>query len=148
MNLELCDKVVLVTGGAKGIGEGICRVLTAEGATAVIVGRNAADNETAVRTIEAAVGCAWAVTAELTNTDECRRAVDFAVERFGRIDGLVNNAGVNDGVSLETGDTERFLASLRKNLVHYHDMARATNPRRRRLRSPRSGNHVGNRHFP
>src|SRR5207244_4186071 len=42
---------------------------------------------------------------------------------FGRIDGLVNNAGVNDGVNLEHGDTERFLASLRKNLVHYYEMA-------------------------
>jgi L-fucose dehydrogenase len=117
-----------VTGGAKGIGEGICRVLAAEGASAVIVGRNATDNETVVRSIAAAGGSAWAVAAELTDTDECRRAVEAAVERFGRIDGLVNNAGVNDGVSLQTGDTERFVASLRKNLVHYYDMARFALP--------------------
>ena len=45
------------------------------------------------------------------------------VARFGRLDGLVNNAGVNDGIDLEHGDTERFLCSLRKNLVHYYDMA-------------------------
>jgi L-fucose dehydrogenase len=128
MDLFLRDTVVLVTGGAKGIGEGICRVLAAEGAMPVIIGRNAADNDAAVRTIETAGGRAWAVTTELTSTDECRRAVETAFARFGRIDGLANNAGINDGVSLEAGDTEQFLASLRKNLVHYYDLARFALP--------------------
>ncbi len=128
MDLFLRDNVVLVTGGAKGIGEGICRVLAAEGAMPVIVGRNAADNDAAVHSNEAAGGRAWAVTTELTSTDECRRAVEVAFTRFGRIDGLVNNAGINDGVSLESGDTEQFVASLRKNLVHYYDMARIVLP--------------------
>src|SRR5262245_45918584 len=123
MDLGLKDKVVLVTGGAKGIGEGIARVLATEGAVPVIVGRNAHDNEAAVRAIMAAGGRAWQVTAELTRTEDCRQAVEAAAARFGRIDGLVNNAGINDGVNLEHGDTERFLASLRKNLVHYYDMA-------------------------
>lgn len=123
MDLQLRDKVILVTGGAKGIGAGIASVLAAEGAVPVIVGRNSNDNAAAVAQIEAAGGRAFAATAELAQTENCRRAVDAGAAKFGRIDGLVNNAGVNDGVSLEQGDTERFLASLRKNLVHYYDMA-------------------------
>ena len=123
MDLHLQDRVVLVTGGAKGIGEAICRVLAAEGAVPVVIGRQSSDNEAVVGQIEAAGGRAFAITAELTRTDDCRRAVESALHLTGRLDGLVNTAGVNDGVNLEHGDTERFLASLRKNLVHYYDMA-------------------------
>ena len=123
MDLHLQDHVILVTGGAKGIGEAVCRLLAAEGAIPVVIGRKQRDNEAVVRQIESAGGRAFAVTAELTRTDDCRQAVELAMSRTGRIDGLVNNAGVNDGVNLEHGDTERFLASLRKNLVHYYDMA-------------------------
>jgi L-fucose dehydrogenase len=123
MDLSLRDRVIVVTGGARGIGEGIARLLAAEGAVPVIVGRDAADNETVVHAITAEGGRAYAVQAELIHTDECRRAVAFAVAQCGRIDGLVNNAGVNDGVDLEHGDAERFLLSLRRNLTHYYDMA-------------------------
>jgi L-fucose dehydrogenase len=123
MDLNLAGHVVIVTGGAKGIGETISRVLAAEGAIPALVGRNQADNEAAVERIVAAGGRAVAITAELTQTEECRSAVDAVLKQFNRIDGLVNNAGINDGVNLEHGDTERFLASLRKNLIHYYDMA-------------------------
>jgi len=128
MDLGLRERVVVVTGGAKGVGLGIARVLAVEGAVAVVVGRNAADNQAAVRSIEEGGGRAAAVTAELTATAECRRAMDEVLQRFGRLDGLVNNAGVNDGVSLEGGDTERFLLSLRRNLVHYYEMTQFALP--------------------
>lgn len=123
MNLNLQDKIIIVTGGAKGIGEGISRVLAAEGAVVVIVGRAEADNQAAVAQIEEAGGRAVGIVAELTQPDDCRRAVDETMTQFGRIDGLVNNAGVNDGVSLENGDYDSFIASLHKNLVHYYLMA-------------------------
>ena len=123
MDLHLQDRVILVTGGAKGIGAAVCRALGAEGACPVVIGRNQADNERLVGEIEQAGGQAFAVQAELSRTEDCRKAVEAAVRQFGRINGLVNNAGINDGVNLEHGDTERFLASLRKNLVHYYDMA-------------------------
>jgi L-fucose dehydrogenase len=125
---------VLVTGGAKGIGAAICRVLAAEGAIPVVIGRNQTDNRRLVGEIEQAGGRAFAVQAELGQTDECRKAVEAAVARFGRIDGLINNAGINDGVSLEHGDTERFVSSLRKNLVHYYDMAHFALPELKRSR--------------
>ena len=134
MDLGLSDKIVLVSGGAKGIGEGIVRVLAAEGAIPVVIGRNEADNAAVVQSIAASGGRAFGVRAELSQTDDCRRAVEEVTAKFGRIDGLVNNAGVNDGVSLEHGDTERFLASLRKNLIHYYELAHFALPELKKSR--------------
>jgi L-fucose dehydrogenase len=128
MDLGLQNKVILVTGGARGIGRGIVEVLAAEGALPVIVDREAGEGELVVRALEAAGRRAFAVTAELTRTEECRAAVAAAVARYGRIEGLVNNAGVNDGVGLADGDSERFLASLCKNLLHYYAMAQLALP--------------------
>ncbi|UFH56024.1 SDR family oxidoreductase [Spirosoma sp. KNUC1025] len=123
MNLNLTDKIILVTGGAKGIGEGIATVLAAEGAIPVIVGRNEADNNKTVDAIRAKGGKAHQVVAELSQPEPCKQAVEQTLAQFGRIDGLVNNAGVNDGVGLENGSYEGFIASLHKNLVHYYLMA-------------------------
>lgn len=123
MNLNLQDKVIIVTGGAKGIGEGIAEVLAAEGAMVVIIGRNSSDNEKTVQQIKAKGGKADHIVAELTRPQQCELAVKTTIERYGRIEGLVNNAGVNDGVGLEKGNYDAFIASLHKNLVHYYLMA-------------------------
>lgn len=111
---------MLVTGGAKGIGEGIVRSLAAEGAIPVIIGRNEADNRAVVDSLRAAGQQAFQIVAELTQPDESAKAVQAALDQFGRIDGVINNAGVNDGVGLELGNYEAFMASLHKNLVHYY----------------------------
>ena len=113
MDLQLKDKVVIVTGGAKGIGEGIVKALAAEGAIPVIIGRNEDDNK---KTLSAIAPSGFQVTAELSSPDECSRAVVEVLKNFGRIDGLVNNAGVNDGVNLENGSYAAFMESLHKNL--------------------------------
>jgi L-fucose dehydrogenase len=123
MDLGLQNRVILVTGGAKGIGLGVVKVLAAEGAIPVVIGRSDEDNDAAVRTVAEAGGLAWAVRAELTRTEDCRHAVEAAITRFGRVEGLVNNAGVNDGIGLEHGDPVRFVESLRRNLTHYYEMA-------------------------
>jgi len=123
MDLQLKDKVIIVTGGAKGIGEGICKVLANEGAIPVVVGRKAIDNAVVVSAIEASGGKAFQVAAELSDPEECKKAVEAVIAHFGKIDGLVNNAGVNDGVGLEHGNYEAFMASLHKNVVHYYLMA-------------------------
>lgn len=120
MDLQLKDKVVIVTGGAKGIGEGICRALAAEGAIPVIIGRNEQDNLLLANSIKATGGKAFQVVAELSRPEECKKAVDAVLTEFGRIEGVVNNAGTNDGVGLEDGDYERFMASLHKSLIHYY----------------------------
>lgn len=120
MDLQLKNKVIIVTGGAKGIGAGICRVLADEGAVVAVVGRNADDNALLIADIEATGGKAFSVVAELTEPSECERAVKEVIQKYKRIDGVVNNAGVNDGVGLENGNYEKFMESLHKNLVHYY----------------------------
>lgn len=123
MDLQLKDKIIIVSGGAKGIGEGIVKALAAEGAVPVIISRNEQDNLKVVAAVEANGGCAAQVVAELTDPQQCERSVNAVIEKFGRIDGLVNNAGVNDGVGLEKGNYERFMESLHRNLVHYYLLA-------------------------
>ncbi|MCU7548205.1 SDR family oxidoreductase [Chitinophagaceae bacterium LB-8] len=123
MDLGLKDKVIIVTGGAKGIGQGIVKVLASEGAIPVVVGRDENDNNKTVVAIKDAGGQAFQVTAELTKPEDCEQAVKAVLNELGRIDGLVNNAGVNDGVGLESGSYDKFMKSLHSNLVHYYLMA-------------------------
>lgn len=120
MDLQLNNKVIIVTGGAKGIGEGIVKVLANEGAIPVIVGRNEHDNNNLMHEIITDGKQAFQVVAELTTPAECKKAVDAVIAKFNRIDGVVNNAGVNDGVGLEKGNYEKFMESLHKNVVHYY----------------------------
>ena len=123
MDLNLENKIIIVSGGAKGIGEGIVKLLAAEGAIPVIVGRNKEDNLKTLDAVKAAGGNCLQVTAELTEPEACKEVIEQVMQEYGRIDGLVNNAGVNDGVGLEHGDYESFMASLHKNLVHYYLLA-------------------------
>ncbi len=123
MDLKLKKKVILVSGGAKGIGEAIVKVLAAEGAIPVIIGRNETDNLKVLRSVENSGGQAFHVTAELTDPLQCQHAVAAVIDRYGRIEGLVNNAGVNDGVGLEDGNYNDFVESLHKNVIHYYLMA-------------------------
>jgi L-fucose dehydrogenase len=128
MDLQLKNKVIIVTGGAKGIGEGIVHVLAKEGAIPVIIGRNEADNLKVVDQIIAQGGQAFQIVAELAEPTASGQAVEAVVSKFGRIDGLVNNAGVNDGIGLENGSYEGFISSLHKNVVHYYLMAQKALP--------------------
>ncbi|MCJ7468647.1 MAG: SDR family oxidoreductase [Maribacter sp.] len=123
MDLQLKDKVIIVTGGSKGIGNGICKVLAQEGAIPVIIGRNTKHIEAAVLEIEDQGKRAFYAIAELTDPKQCEAAVQRTMTEFGTIAGLVNNAGVNDGIGLEAGSYEDFLASINRNLTHYYLMA-------------------------
>jgi len=128
MDLQLKDKVIIVTGGAKGIGEGIVQVLAAEGAIPVVIGRNETDNLKVVNQIIANGGQSFQVVAELSEPEASAQAVAAVIAKFGRIDGLVNNAGVNDGVGLQNGSYEGFVSSLHKNVIHYYLMAQNALP--------------------
>ena len=114
MDLELKGKVVLVTGGASGIGAAIVRAVVSEGASAVIADRFAQQE---------VGGEVYVVAGDLTSAENCKRAVDQTLEHFGRLDALVNNAGVNDRVGLERGSPADYAASLQRNLLHYYNMA-------------------------
>ncbi len=119
MNLGLADKVALVTGGSKGIGEGIVRSLLNEGARVANVNRAGAEGE-ALRDEFATAGKDYLfVPADLSDVDNCRNAVAATVQHFGQLDIVINNAGVNDGVGLDAGPDE-FSVSLKRNLIHYY----------------------------
>jgi len=123
MDLQLQDKVIIVTGGARGIGKGIATLLAREGAIAVIVSRTGAESMVTAKEIELFGGKAFQIEADLIDPSACERAVNAVIMKFGRIDGLVNNAGENDGVGLLNGNYEKFILSLHKNVVHYYLMA-------------------------
>lgn len=120
MDLQLKDKVIIVTGGAKGIGAGIVDALANENAVPIIIGRNEEDNKKKVAELQKKNQKAFYITAELSVPAQCKIAVEKIFQQFDRIDGIVNNAGVNDGVGLEKGDYEGFISSLHKNLIHYY----------------------------
>ncbi|MCA5003547.1 L-fucose dehydrogenase [Sphingobacterium bovistauri] len=120
MDLNIRDKVFIVTGGAKGIGRGIVLALVKEGAIPVIVGRKQSDNNLVKAEVESLGGQCLCIEAELSNPEESKIAIEAALEKFGRIDGVVNNAGQNDGVGLENGNYEGFIESYHKNVVHYY----------------------------
>ncbi|KVN85124.1 SDR family oxidoreductase [Burkholderia ubonensis] len=121
MDLNLQHKVVIVTGGASGIGAAISTRLADEGAIPVVFARHAPD-DAFWRDLQRRQARAAFFAVELQDDAQCRAAVEQAVARFGRLDGLVNNAGVNDRVGLDAG-RDAFVASLERNLVHYYLMA-------------------------
>lgn len=128
MDLKLQEKIILVTGGSKGIGHAISHVLAADGAIPFIVSRDEKSILQTKEEIEKKGGkCAFAI-AELTDPEQCKRAVEKAISLYGTLHGLVNNAGVNDGVGVENGNAEDFVLSLKKNVVHYFVMAQACLP--------------------
>jgi L-fucose dehydrogenase len=128
MDLGLKDKIIIVTGGAKGIGAAISLLLAQEGAIPVIIGRSGEDNLLHLERISGAGGKGGHVVAELTDPAACQQAVATIAAEYGRIDGLVNNAGVNDGVGLENGSYEAFMRSLHRNVVHYYLVAQHALP--------------------
>lgn len=122
MDLGLKDKVVVVTGGASGIGKGILLALIEEGAVPCILDRN----DTAINACMDELGTLGEkvipLKVELTNEESCKKAIKDILNRTGKIDALVNNAGTNDGVGLEHGSPLKFYGSLENNVGHYYLM--------------------------
>ena len=128
MDLGLKDKIVLVTGGAKGIGAATVKAFLAEDCKVVIVDR---DTEAGPVLAKSSGSKARFVEADLTNLKSCKQAIEQTVSWFGGLDVLVNNAGFNDGLGLETSP-EDFMTSVQNNLLHVYAMTHYSLPQLRK----------------
>jgi len=128
MDLGLRDKIVLVTGGAKGIGVATVKAFLVEDCKVVIVDR---DTEAGPVLAKSSGLKARFIEADLTNLKSCKEAVEQTVSLFGGLDVLVNNAGFNDGLGLETSP-EDFMTSVQNNLLHVYAMTHYALPQIRK----------------
>ena len=122
MDLQLKDKIVLITGGAKGIGEAITRAVVRENGIPVIVDMDAEAGKRVQSEMKSSGKTCGLLCENLLVAENCLRSVEQTLKEFGRLDVLINNAGINDGIGLENGSPEKFITSLQKNLLHYYNM--------------------------
>jgi len=122
MDLGIKDKVMIVTGGAKGIGEGISRYVAQEGGIPIIAGRSRDSGEALQNDLQAKGLESWFIEMELASVENCKKLVGMVLDKYKRIDAIFNNAGVNDGVGLEKGTPEKFIESVQNNLHHYYNI--------------------------
>lgn len=132
MNLQLKDKIVLITGGAKGIGAATAHMIGEEGGIPVIVDRDTQAGEKLRDDLRRTGTQCSSIGVELNSAANCSLAIEQAVQEFGHLDALINNAGVNDRVGLEHGSPELYLGSLQRNLLHYYAMAHYALPHLKR----------------
>jgi NAD(P)-dependent dehydrogenase (short-subunit alcohol dehydrogenase family) len=117
MNLELQGKVALVTGAAQGIGAEIVRGLIEEEVSVALIDRNKQQAYDLIKEFEQAKALIFFAETELTEEKECKKAIEQTIEKFGRLDILIHNAGTNDNTGLEASP-QSFQDSLNRNLFH------------------------------
>ena len=116
MSNNIRNKVVVITGASSGLGEATASLLAAEGAIVVLGARRAERIEALATALTASGAQALAVTTDVTDAAQVRNLVDTAVARFGRIDVLLNNAGLMPHSPLERGKIHDWNAMIDVNL--------------------------------
>ncbi len=119
MDLYLKDKVVIVTGGTKGIGRGIVKSFAEEGARVVCVNRPGKEGPVLEDELRAMGQEMEYAAIELNEVAECEKLIAHVLEEYGRIDVIVNNAGGNNQLGLDA-PPEQFMEGMRANLIHYY----------------------------
>lgn len=104
--------MVMVTGGSDGLGRAVCRSLVTEGARVALCGRNEDRLQSTATELRAAGGDVVDVVADVTRPDDLNRFLDATLHQFGRIDGLVNNAGRSSGGLLANSSDQDFVEDL------------------------------------
>jgi len=134
--MRYADKIVIVTGGSKGIGEGCVRVFVEAGAKVVFCARNAAAGEAMAREVTArGPGEAHFVRGDVSKVDDLRELVEGTLRRFGRIDCLINNAGWHPPHKpIDDFTVEEFRALLDLNLVSIFAACKLALPHLRRTK--------------
>lgn len=116
MAVSLIGKVAVITGGGSGIGQGIALALAAAGVKVMVCGRQASRLAETVKMIEEVGGTALAVTADVSLEMDAQRVVDSALNHFGGLDILINNAGVSNGAPVHELDPKEWDYILAVNL--------------------------------
>lgn len=114
--MKLKDKVAIVTGSTKGIGEGIIRELSAEGAKVTVVARHEEEGVKLAKELGSDEGRAIFVKTDVTKVEDVKNMVAKTIEAFGKIDILVNNAGYHNSKGLEALSDEDWDLILKTNL--------------------------------
>ena len=114
---DLTDKVAIVTGGSKGLGEAMAEGLASAGANVVLSSRNQAEVESVATRIQNEYGVkALGIQADVTSSEEVQALIDQTVEQFGKIDILINNAGINIRGPIDELSYEDFQAVQKINV--------------------------------
>src|SRR5438128_761099 len=92
---EFRDNVVIITGASAGIGLEVARQLASQGAKLVLASREPALLEAAAHSCRALGGQVFSIPTDVGDSEQCRRLIDAAVENYGRVDTLINNAGIS-----------------------------------------------------
>lgn len=130
MDLELNNKVIMVTGGAGldgSIGDTIVRHIIDEGGIPVFIDKHPRGQHMEEGLRDKGHDCMF-VQVDLTTSEGCKKAVQQTVDKYDRLDGLVNNLGVNDEVGLTNSTYDDFIESLKLNLVHFFAVTQAALP--------------------
>lgn len=127
MDLQLANRIVIISGGAQGIGAAIARSFAAEGAIPCLLDSNENEGDRLVKELVDEGRQAVFYNCELTDSDAIGQVVSKIQNTFGRIDCVVNNAGVNDSVGLDA-EVDEFRASLERNLIHLFSLTKACLP--------------------
>ena len=114
---KLQDKVAIVTGASSGIGLAIAKALGREGAAVVLAGRTQGPMEEAANEISANSGRAAVHKVDVRDEQQMRKLVDDAVEEFGKLDVMVNNAGINPFDNVLEGDVQKWRETLETNVI-------------------------------
>lgn len=117
MDLQLAGRGYLITGGSSGLGLGLARTLVDEGANVLLVGRSQDKLDTAADELAGAGTQVITVSADVRNADDLQRAIDRAGSEWGKLDGLVNNAGFHTGNDFETTTDEEWQADFELKLL-------------------------------
>ena len=135
---ELHDRVAIVTGGSKGLGKAMAAGLASAGANLVLVSRNQAEVEAAADEISRDYGVqAIGIQADVTSEEQVQGVVDTCIEKFGKIDVLINNAGVNNRGPIDELSLEEFKQVMDINVNGVWLFARAVIPHMKKAASGR-----------